>query len=250
VTTVLVVDDVPAMAEQYAYDLKRVGAYDALVAHGGREALETLEREAVDCVILDLEMPGMDGFEVLRAMERRGFRTPVIVYTGTGNYDRCTQAIRLGAQSFIDKAEPMQRVVQEVENALARQRLVAQVTALRERAGTDAPLVGASRAMQRLKDAITRVAKIPSPVLIVGESGSGKELVAQELHRLGASPKGPFIALNSGALPESLVEDELFGPSPAPMCSARARSRQPRAARCFWTKSASCRCPRRRSCCG
>ena len=210
-TTVLVVDDVPAMAEQYAYDLKRVGAYDALVAHGGREALETLEREAVDCVILDLEMPGMDGFEVLRAMERRGFRTPVIVYTGTGNYDRCTQAIRLGAQSFIDKAEPMQRVVQEVENALARQRLVAQVTALRERAGTDAPLVGASRAMQRLKDAITRVAKIPSPVLIVGESGSGKELVAQELHRLGASPKGPFIALNSGALPESLVEDELFG---------------------------------------
>ena len=210
-TTVLVVDDVPAMAEQYAYDLKRVGAYDALVAHGGREALETLEREAVDCVILDLEMPGMDGFEVLRAMERRGFRTPVIVYTGTGNYYRCTQAIRLGAQSFIDKAEPMQRVVQEVENALARQRLVAQVTALRERAGTDAPLVGASRAMQRLKDAITRVAKIPSPVLIVGESGSGKELVAQELHRLGASPKGPFIALNSGALPESLVEDELFG---------------------------------------
>src|SRR2546430_14076081 len=65
--------------------------------------------------------------------------------------------------------------------------------------------------MQRLKDAITRVAKIPSPVLIVGESGSGKELVAQEVHRLGASPKGPFIALNSGALPESLVEDELFG---------------------------------------
>ena len=106
-TTVLVVDDVPAMAEQYAYDLKRVGGYDALVASGGREALDTLEREAVDCVILDLEMPGMDGFEVLRAMERRSFRVPVIVYTGTGNYDRCTQAIRLGAQSFIDKAEPM-----------------------------------------------------------------------------------------------------------------------------------------------
>jgi len=211
VTTVLVVDDVPAMAEQYAYDLKRVGAYDALVAHGGREALETLEREAVDCVILDLEMPGMDGFEVLRAMERRGFRTPVIVYTGTGNYDRCTQAIRLGAQSFIDKAEPMERVVQEVENALARQRLAGQVAALRERAGTDAPLVGASPAMQRLKDAIARVAKIPSPVLIVGESGSGKELVARELHRLGARPNGPFVALNSGALPESLVEDELFG---------------------------------------
>jgi two-component system, NtrC family, nitrogen regulation response regulator NtrX len=211
VTTVLVVDDVPAMAEQYAYDLKRLGAYEALVAHDGREALEALEREAVDCVILDLEMPGMDGFEVLRAMERRGLRIPVIVYTGTGNYDRCTQAIRLGAHSFIDKAEPMERVVQEVEHALARQRLIAQVAALRERTDADTPLVGAGPAMQRLKDAIARVAKIPSPVLIVGESGSGKELVARELHRLGASPKGPFVALNSGALPESLVEDELFG---------------------------------------
>jgi len=101
--------------------------------------------------------------------------------------------------------------VQEVENALARQRLAGQVAALRERAGTEAPLVGASPAMQRLKDAIARVAKIPSPVLIVGESGSGKELVARELHRLGARPNGPFVALNSGALPESLVEDELFG---------------------------------------
>src|SRR5438046_7041851 len=210
-TTVLVIDNVAALAEQYAYDLKRVGGYDALVAHGGREALEALGREAVDCAGLALDRPGMDGVELLRAMERRGFRTPVIVYTGTGNYDRCTQAIRLGAQSFIDKAEPMERVVQEVENALARQRLAGQVAALRERAGTDAPLVGASPAMQRLKDAIARVAKIPSPVLIVGESGSGKELVARELHRLGARPNGPFVALNSGALPESLVEDELFG---------------------------------------
>src|SRR5207245_9756068 len=107
------------MAEQYAYDLKRLGAYDALVAHGGREALEALEREPVDCVILDLEMPGMDGFEVLRAMERRSLRIPVIVYTGTGNYDRCTQAIRLGAQSFIDKAGPKERVVQVVASRTA-----------------------------------------------------------------------------------------------------------------------------------
>src|SRR6266540_4076304 len=199
-TTVLVVDDIAAMAEQYAYDLKRVGGYEALIARSGRDALDILEREVVDCVILDLEMPGMDGFEVLRAMERRGFRIPVIVYTGTGTYDRCIQAVRLGAHAFIDKAEPMERVVQEVEHALERERL-----------DSEAPLVGASPAMQRLKDAIARVAKIPSPVLIAGESGSGKELVAQELHRRGANPKGPFIAINSAALPENLVEDELFG---------------------------------------
>jgi len=210
VTTVLVVDDVAPMAQQYAYDLKRVGGYEALIAHGGREALDTLEREAVDCVILDLEMPVMDGFEVLRALERRALHVPVIVYTGTGNYDRCIQAIRLGARSFIDKAEPMERVVQEVESALERQRLAAQVAALRD-AAADPSLVGASAPMQHLKDAIARVAKIPSPVLIVGESGSGKELVARELHHLGASPRGPFVALNSAALPENLVEDELFG---------------------------------------
>ena len=210
-TTVLVVDDVPALAQQYAYDLKRVGGYEPLVAHSGHDALELLEREAVDCVILDLEMPGMDGFDVLRAMERRGHRVPVIVYTGTGNYDRCAQAIRLGARSFIDKAEPMERVVQEVEHALERERLAGRVAALQARVDAETSLVGASPAMQQLKDALGRVAKIPSPVLIVGESGSGKELVARELHRLGANPAGPFIALNAGALPESLVEDELFG---------------------------------------
>src|SRR5256885_12073914 len=105
----------------------------------------------------------------------------------------------------------MELLGRRVETAPAPQPLAGKVAALRERAGTAAPLVGASPAMQRLKDAIARVAKIPSPVLIVGESGSGKELVARELHRLGARPNGPFVALNSGALPESLVEDELFG---------------------------------------
>lgn len=210
-TAVLVVDDVAAMAQQYAYDLKRVGGYMTLVVQSGRDALDVLEREAVDCVILDLEMPGMDGFEVLRTMARRGLRVPVIVYTGTGNYDRCAEAIRLGADGFIDKAEPMERVVREVEHALERQRLAGQLAMLRERFLRDAPLLGSSAAMQQLKDAIGRVARIPSPVLIMGESGSGKELVARELHRLGANPAGPFIALNAAALPENLVEDELFG---------------------------------------
>ncbi|PYO29606.1 MAG: hypothetical protein DMD73_01290, partial [Gemmatimonadetes bacterium] len=210
-TVVLVVDDVSAMADQYAYDLKRVGGYETLIAGSGREALDLLEREAVDCVLLDLEMPGMDGFEVLRGMARREARPPVIVYTGTGNYDRCVQAIHLGAQGFIDKAEPMERVVREIENARERARLTGQLTALRERLGTEAAFVGASATMRRLADAIARVAKIPSPVLITGESGSGKELVARELHRLGANPGGPFVALNAAALPENLVEDELFG---------------------------------------
>ncbi|PYO33845.1 MAG: Fis family transcriptional regulator, partial [Gemmatimonadetes bacterium] len=210
-TLVLIVDDVPAMAQQYAYDLKRLGGHETLAARSGEEALEIVSREPVDCVILDLEMPGMDGFEVLRAMERRAIKVPVIVYTGTGNFDRCIQAVRLGAHGFIDKAEPMERVAQEIAQALARRRLEQQVAALRQDLGQDGALVGQSPAMQKLRDVIARVAPIPSPVLIVGESGVGKELVARELHRLGGRPSGPFIAINSGALPHELVESELFG---------------------------------------
>jgi two-component system nitrogen regulation response regulator NtrX len=211
VTLVLIVDDNPAMAEQYAYDLRRLRGDETLVAPGGREALELLAHEPVDCVILDLEMPGMDGFEVLRAIERLGLRVPVIVYTGTGNYDRCAQAIRLGAQGFIDKDEAMERVAQEVAQALERRRLTDQVAALRRDFGADSALVGGSPALVKLKEAIARVAPVPSPALIVGESGTGKELVARELHRLGLAPKGPFVALNSAALPHDLVESELFG---------------------------------------
>jgi DNA-binding NtrC family response regulator len=209
-TLVLVVDDVPALAQQYAYDLKRVGGYEVLTAADGREALDLLTRSAVDCMILDLEMPGMDGFGVLRAMEQQGSEVPVIVYTGTGNYDRCIQAVRLGAYGFIDKAEPMEVVVREVQTVLERKRLRAEVASLRRQLG-ETSLIGDSPAIRRLRESIVRLAPIPSPVLIIGESGSGKELVAQDLHRHGPNPKGPFIAINSAALPENLVESELFG---------------------------------------
>jgi len=208
---ILIVDDVQALAEQYAYDLKRVCGYETMVATGGAMALDLVSVEAVDCVILDLEMPGIDGFEVLRTLKKRGVKVPVIVYTGTGDYDRCVQAIRLGASSFIDKTESMERVAQEVENALERSRLENEVERLKRDLGTETPIIGSSGALRRLKEEIARVAHIPSPVLIVGESGSGKELVARELHRLGTDPGKPFIAINSAALPENLIESELFG---------------------------------------
>jgi two-component system nitrogen regulation response regulator NtrX len=210
-TLVLVVDDVPAMAEQYAYDLRRVGRYEVQTAPDGRQALERLAVEPVDCMVLDLEMPVMDGFEVLRALERRGSEVPVIVYTGTGNFDRCVQAVRLGAYGFIDKAEPVERVVQEIESALERRRLREELRTLRRRLDGESPLVGDSAPMRRLQEQIARVAPVPSTVLIVGESGTGKELVARELHRGGPHPTGPFVPVNCAALPENLIESELFG---------------------------------------
>ncbi|MGH7505282.1 MAG: sigma-54-dependent transcriptional regulator, partial [Longimicrobiales bacterium] len=208
---ILVVDDVVAMAEQYAFDLKRLGGWRTRIANGGAEALEALAEGDVDCVILDLEMPGVDGFDVLRAMNERGFDAPVIVYTGTGDYDRCVQAVRLGAFGFIDKAEPMQRVVQEVRNALERGRLVQEVRTLRARLDVESTLLGSSAPVRKLREEIRRVAPIPSPVLILGESGTGKELVARDLHALGREKDAPFIAVNCAALPENLVESELFG---------------------------------------
>lgn len=210
-TLVLVVDDVRSLADQYAYDLKRVGGYDVITAADGRQALDLLRSAAVDCMILDLEMPGMDGFEVLRKLEQQGSEVPVIVYTGTGNYDRCIQAIQLGAYGFIDKAEPMERVVQEVETVLERRRLRRQVAELERRLVGGSSLVGESPAIKQLQEAVTRIAPIPSPVLILGESGSGKELVARDLHRQGPGSGAPFLAINSAALPENLIESELFG---------------------------------------
>jgi two-component system, NtrC family, nitrogen regulation response regulator NtrX len=210
-TTVLVCDDNGALAEQYAYDLRRLAQHEVLVAASGEDALELLSRETVDCIMLDLEMPGMDGFAVLRAVRERGIDVPVIVYTGTGSYERCVQAIKLGAYTFIDKDEPVERVAREIDNAVERRQILSEVMALRRYSADESALLGSSPAMRKLRDAIARVAPIPSPVLIVGESGSGKELVARDVHRLGAGAREPFIAVNSAALPEQLVESELFG---------------------------------------
>ena len=209
--TLLIVDDVRALADQFAYDLRRLTTMETLVATEGDAALEILAREPIDCVILDLEMPGRDGFGVLRAMRERGIDVPVVVYTGTGSYDRCVQAMRAGAYGFIDKGDTVERVAREVENAIERRLLLAEVATLRTYAADDSALIGDSPAMRRLKESIVRIAPIPSTVLISGESGSGKELVARDVHRLSGRERDPFIALNCAAIPEALVESELFG---------------------------------------
>ena len=208
---VLIIDDVRPLAEQYAYDIERLGGFRTRVAPGGAEGLDFLTREVVDCVILDLEMPGLDGFDVLRAMEHREIDVPVIVYTGTGNFDRCVEAVRLGAFSFIDKAEPMERVVHEVRLALRQTDLRERLGELEERSPDASPLIGESRAMVSLHEQIGRLADIPSPVLVLGESGTGKELVARELHRRSRRRDEAFVAVNCGGISEGLVDSDLFG---------------------------------------
>jgi two-component system nitrogen regulation response regulator NtrX len=210
VSLVLIVEDVPALREQYAYDLARLGGHETREAAGVADALDLLAADTFDCVVLDLEMPGADGFELLERLRRLDHPVPVIVYTGTGDYERCVRAVKLGAYGFVDKAEPMEKVLREIENAIERSGLRAEVRELRRRLDDDSPLVGDARAMDELRDVIARLAPIPSPVLVQGESGTGKELVARELHRLGRASR-PFRAVNCAALPAELVESELFG---------------------------------------
>jgi len=207
---VLLVEDVAALREQYAYDLARLGGHVTRGAASVAAALELLREDTFDCVVLDLELPGGDGFELLEKLRAQRNPVPVIVYTGTGDYDRCVRAVKLGAYGFVDKAEPMEKVLREIENAIERSGLRAEVSELRSRLDEESPLIGESRAMALLRDAIARLAPIPSPVLVVGESGTGKELVARELHRLGRDGR-PFRAVNCAALPSELVESELFG---------------------------------------
>lgn len=199
------------MSEQYAFDINRIGGFDTLVASGGREAMDILSRTSIDCVILDLEMPGMDGFAVLQAMTDDVYETPVIVYTGAANYERCVRAVNLGAYSFLDKEEPVERVVQLIRNAIDHASLKEEYLSLKQQHVDESELLGGSASMVKMKDEIARVAPVPSPVLILGESGSGKEVVAREIHRLSTTPDGPFFAVNCGALPPDLVESELFG---------------------------------------
>ena len=181
------------------------------MAAGGAAGLDILTREVVDCVILDLEMPDLDGFDVLRAMDHREIDVPVIVYTGTGSYDRCVEAVRLGAFSFIDKAEPMERVVHEVRLALRQADLRERLDQLEGQVSQPSPLIGESEAMTGLRAVIGRLAGIPSPVLILGESGTGKELVARELHRRSQRRDEAFVAVNCGGMSEGLVDSDLFG---------------------------------------
>ena len=120
---ILIVDDVEAMREQYAYDIARLGGYETLTASAGDEALQRLRAEPVHCVVLDLEMPRVDGFELLRTLQHEGSEVPVIVYTGTGDVERAVRAMRLGARGFVEKRDPIERLMVEIERALEHERL-------------------------------------------------------------------------------------------------------------------------------
>jgi len=207
----LIVDDHREMATVVSEALDDAG-WQCVVETSGAAAVAALADGGFDLVITDLRMAHVDGLDVLAAARAVDPELPVIVMTAFGAIDTAIEAMRRGAWHYVTKPVRLEELRLHVERAIGERRLRRENRALVAAARGDLDaLVGDSRTMRDLRALITRVAPSPSPVLVRGESGSGKELVARALHAAGPRHAGPFVAVNCTALPEALLESELFG---------------------------------------
>ena len=210
---ILVVDDKLALAETLADGLVDRG-YDARASGDARQALAEIQELHVDVLVTDMRMPHVDGLALLDAARASGADLPVIVMTAYGAIDSAVEAIRRGAYHYLTKPFKLEELLVFVERALAERSLRREAHALRkvvrERFSITG-VIGSSPAMQRVLGIVERVAKTDAPILITGETGTGKGVVARALHGESQRATGPFIAVNCAALPEPLLESELFG---------------------------------------
>lgn len=205
---VLVVDDEPGIRELLAQILVDEGYTVATVATG-EEALGALSKEIFDVVLLDVQLPGLNGLEILRQLKASGNRVPVVMISGHATVEQAAEAVREGAADFLEKPLGLERVLVTVGNVLERSRLAQRLQEEEE----EVELTGVSPAIQELRRQILLAAPTDSRVLITGPNGSGKEVVARLLHRHSRRATGPFVAINCAAIPGELIESELFGHS-------------------------------------
>ena len=211
---VLVVDDEQSMRDLLAIMLRQAG-YDVAVADGGEAAIESLKAESFDLVVTDLRMRKVDGMAVLKAAKEHSPRTVVLVVTAFASTETAVEAMKLGAYDYITKPFKLDELKLTVANALERRRLQEENLALkrqlRRESGTSRTSSGAVPKILDVFETIRKTADSGSTVMITGESGTGKELVAQALHYESGRRSGPFVSVNCGAVPENLMESELFG---------------------------------------
>jgi two-component system, NtrC family, response regulator PilR len=210
---ILVVDDERSMRELLQIVLRREG-HQVRLAEDGRSAVAELEREPVDVLISDIKMPGMSGVDVLREAKRLDPDIVGIMVTAYATTDTAVEALRLGAYDYLTKPFDVEELKAKVRNALER-RALRQENVLLKRAlrssSAFSNIIGRSKAMQGVFDLVETVAPTNSTILVTGESGTGKELVARAVHTNSLRRDQAFVALNCGALPETLLESELFG---------------------------------------
>jgi len=223
---VLIVDDEPSVREMLGVLLHRAG-YTCQSSSGARTARERITGDPpYDAVITDLTMPDGSGMDVLDAARARDPHTQVIMITAYATTEQAVDAMRKGAYDYIQKPFRNAELLATLEKALEKRALVDENRALRsEREGDAAGIIGSSDAMQRVRRLVERVADAPSSVLITGESGTGKEVVARALHFSGQRSKLPFVVVNCGALPETLMESELFGHEKGAFTGAAGRKK-------------------------
>ncbi|MGA3079739.1 MAG: sigma-54 dependent transcriptional regulator, partial [Bryobacteraceae bacterium] len=224
---ILIVDDDQRQRTALAAMLP-AGDFETQVAGDGQEALERLAAFNPDVIVADLVMPRMDGFELLRYLKERGDLTPAIALTGFGSMDKALSAVHdLKAFWYLEKPVEPRAFKTLLERAIRYNRSLRKTDELKRDLslrGVLGDMAGTSPAMQQIFSLIRQVAPTAAPVLIRGESGTGKELVAREIHKGSPRSDGPFVAINAAALPEALVESELFGHERGAFTGAMERS--------------------------
>ena len=223
---VILIDDDPHLRQALYQTLDLAGLHVLPLAEANGLA-ERIGRDWPGVVVSDIRMPGMDGLELLAQLHGQDPELPVLLITGHGDVPLAVQAMRAGAYDFLEKPFASDALLDSVRRALALRRLVLDNRSLRlalsDRNELSARLVGHSTPMLRLREQIGALAATKADVLILGETGAGKEVVARALHDLSSRRNGPFVAINAGALAESVVESELFGHEPGAFTGAQKR---------------------------
>jgi two-component system nitrogen regulation response regulator NtrX len=208
--TILIVDDEPGVRSSLSGVLRDEG-YSVEAVASGEACLDRVTRGPIDLIVLDVWLPGMDGLVTLQRLRERHVDAEVVLISGHGNIESAVRAIKLGAFDFVEKPLSLDKTVLVVRNALRQRRLEDENRALRAKVDRTRMMVGESEAMRRLRDQVTMAAPTNGRVLIYGENGTGKELVARTIHALSRRRSATFVEVNCAAIPEELIESELFG---------------------------------------